>query len=407
MIMKINKSDNTVHKKRLLFMCQYFYPETLSSAVLPYELACELKKNGFDVAALVGYPNEYLRTDYKVGKYEKVNGIGIQRLKYSGLNRRSNKGRLLNMISLSMSYLCHPWLIKKSDTLLCFTNPPVLPIIAALQSKKYHKKLAVVIYDLYPDGPVKLGYLRENSLIIKGFTNAIKKVFMQCSKIIVLSSEMKEKLLIEYDIDSDIIEIIPNWYQDCHKYLSYEPSFPLKIIYGGNMGEGQEMDTLLKTAKLLSDDSCFQFIFVGQGSQKPKIDSYIKDNKLTNCSSYDFLVKTKYDKLIEGASLSCLSLKEEIWGIGSPSKFYGYLAAKKPVIAIVPENTDIARDIKEYACGIHISIGDAEALVGFLKRCADDTDYLKFMSENAYKLFLDKYTLEKSTEKYEKILKSI
>ena len=45
--------------KNVLFVCQYFYPEKISSGILPYELACELSKNGYKVKALVGFPHEY------------------------------------------------------------------------------------------------------------------------------------------------------------------------------------------------------------------------------------------------------------------------------------------------------------------------------------------------------------
>ena len=46
-------------KKDVLFMCQFFYPEYISSAVLPSETAFDLAKSGFEVGALCGYPHEY------------------------------------------------------------------------------------------------------------------------------------------------------------------------------------------------------------------------------------------------------------------------------------------------------------------------------------------------------------
>ena len=46
-------------KKDILFLCQFFYPEYISSAVLPFDTAKALHQAGFSVEVLCGYPREY------------------------------------------------------------------------------------------------------------------------------------------------------------------------------------------------------------------------------------------------------------------------------------------------------------------------------------------------------------
>ena len=41
-------------KKDILFLCQFFYPEYISSAQLPYETAVALKEAGVTVGGLGG-----------------------------------------------------------------------------------------------------------------------------------------------------------------------------------------------------------------------------------------------------------------------------------------------------------------------------------------------------------------
>jgi len=41
-------------KTKITILNQYFYPENITSATLPYELAKELTANGYDVKALAG-----------------------------------------------------------------------------------------------------------------------------------------------------------------------------------------------------------------------------------------------------------------------------------------------------------------------------------------------------------------
>ena len=45
-------------KKDILFLLQYFYPEYVSSATLPFDTASKLSDDGFSVDVLCGYPYE-------------------------------------------------------------------------------------------------------------------------------------------------------------------------------------------------------------------------------------------------------------------------------------------------------------------------------------------------------------
>ncbi len=92
-------------KMMILFMCQYFYPEILSSAVLPYELVTEFFEHGYTVSALVGYPNEYLKSSYDVPLKQNVHGIKIERLKYTGVDRHSKSARNRRIMSSAMCWI--------------------------------------------------------------------------------------------------------------------------------------------------------------------------------------------------------------------------------------------------------------------------------------------------------------
>ena len=73
-------------KKDILFLCQFFYPEYISSAQLPYDTVRALRSAGFTVDALCGYPQEYL--DGKdIPTKEVVDGVSIHRLKYIQLDQ--------------------------------------------------------------------------------------------------------------------------------------------------------------------------------------------------------------------------------------------------------------------------------------------------------------------------------
>ena len=93
-------------KKDVLFLCQFFYPEYISSAQLPFDTVMALKNAGFSVDALCGYPQEYL-DGRDIPARETVDGVSIHRLKYLQMNRSGFLGRLVNYFSFTLMVLLH------------------------------------------------------------------------------------------------------------------------------------------------------------------------------------------------------------------------------------------------------------------------------------------------------------
>ena len=93
-------------KKDVLFLCQFFHPEYISSAQLPFDTAKALHDSGFRVDVLCGYPKEYYNGP-QVPKKETISGIGIQRLSYLQPSRSHTFGRLVNYFSFTLSVLAH------------------------------------------------------------------------------------------------------------------------------------------------------------------------------------------------------------------------------------------------------------------------------------------------------------
>ena len=387
-------------KSRVLLIGQYFYPEKISSGVLPYELAVELANNGYDVSALVGFPKEYIDINNQCKKKECVNGIKIKRMSYIQAKRKNVIGRIVNILSFTVSVFFHPMCFKKTDVCISFTNPPLLPFIVSIYCRLFKKKHMVVLYDLYPDVAVKLGMFGEKSVLSKVFDKVNLFVYKYCDRIIAISNEMKAYLVNYKGVDEAKIVVIHNWYQNLYEANNYSISIPIKVMYGGNMGKAQDMQTILDIVLSMKNDERFEFLFIGHGSDKEEIKESIEKNKLVNCKMFDFLPKEEYDKMLETAHIAMLSIKDEILGLGSPSKYYGYLALKKPIIAVVPNDSDIANDIEIKKNGIHIMSGDIVKAKKFLTEIAEDESRLIEMSKKSFELFKEKYTVEISANKF-------
>lgn len=393
-------------KNRLMFVCQYFYPEKISSGVLPYEMASKMAEKNFEVYALVGYPKEYSNSE-KVPMEEDINGIKIKRIEYFQSDRSNFFGRIANYLSFCWSVWKNKKDFKNIDQCICYTNPPLLPFIIAKLSKKYKFDMFFEVYDLYPDVAIKSKVMSETSIICKAMNYATNYALKKAKRIILLSQEMKD-YLIQSRENLSLQEksiVIPNWYKKQEVQDFNVVPNKLTVLYGGNMGILQDMDTLLETIIKLKDDLNIEFILAGHGVKKEKIEKKVKELDIKNCKILGFVPKEEYDQLMKNVDIAIVSLEKFGWGLGSPSKVYSYLAMGLPLIAIMPKDTDVVKDIEEYKHGVYIEQGDSNSLVDYLKSLSSDKNKILEMKKNAINLFNKKYELDVVANEYEKMFK--
>ena len=200
-------------KKDILFLCQFFYPEYISSAQLPFDTVLALKKAGYSVDVLCGYPREYSASE-NVPVTEEVEGIHIRRLKYIQLDRSGFLGRLVNYFSFTFMVLLNLLRTAKYKAVVVYSNPPILPWIASWAKSLFGTKLIFVSYDLYPEVATVTNTLRQGNMICRLMDHINKCVFRRADHVVALSSEMREFILANRDIAPEKVSVIPNWYKD-------------------------------------------------------------------------------------------------------------------------------------------------------------------------------------------------
>ena len=247
-------------KRDILFLCQFFYPEYNSSATLPFDTASYLAQNGYSVGALCGYPREY-NTSGEVPVRETKDGVSIHRLHYMQLSRHSKLGRLINYFSFTLSVLLHIFEIKDYQTVIVYSNPPVLPIAAILANRLFKTKIIFVSYDVYPEVAYASGSLTAGGAIARLMRCINRSLFRRVCAVVALTDEMREFLLRNRpELSADRTVTIPNWAHeapvegaaDARRKLGYaEDDFV--VSYFGNLGVCQDETALIQTMELLKD----------------------------------------------------------------------------------------------------------------------------------------------------------
>ncbi|WP_404330373.1 glycosyltransferase family 4 protein [Mesobacillus maritimus] len=405
-------------KKDILFLCQYFYPEYVSSATLPFDTALALSKSGFTVEAMSGYPKEYNQID-EVPMTETNGNIKIKRLKYIQLKRTNFIGRLINYFSFTFSVALRFWQLRKYKAIIVYSNPPVLPLIAALAKKLFNTKVIFVSYDVYPEMAYITNTISEDSIISKMMKIVNKSIFKHVNKVVALSNEMKAYLLKHRkSLSEQQIEVIPNWYED--KGLSNEVESSkntlfssikkdgnLVVSYFGNMGICQDLDTIADAIRELKDDNRIQFVFAGHGNKMQTLKNIVETENLNNVTIFDFLHGQDFQDALNISDCFIVSLADGLTGLAVPSKTYSYMMAGKPVIAIMGKESDIAQDLTKNNAGYSMEVGESSKLVSAIKELWEDKVKLNYMGENCRKVFLEKYTKDHCTQQYVKMIQKI
>jgi glycosyltransferase involved in cell wall biosynthesis len=149
------------------------------------------------------------------------------------------------------------------------------------------------------------------------------------------------------------------------------------------------------------------FVFTGNGQKVNQIKSEINNSKLDNIRFYDYLEGQDYIDMLNVADVHVISLVEGIAGMAVPSKTYSYMAIGRPLIAILPEHTDIAMDIMNYELGCVVNTNNIDKFVSYVDYLLKNKNEVVLIGNRVLEVFNDNYTREKSTDKYYELIKEI
>lgn len=396
----------------ILFLCQFFYPEYISSAQLPYDTVRALQSAGFTVDALCGYPHEYL--DGKdIPVREEIDGVHIHRLKYIQTGRTGFLGRLINYFSFTLMVLLNLFEIARYRAVVVYSNPPILPWIASWAKVLFGTKLIFVSYDLYPEVATVTNTLREGNLICRLMNHINQCVYRRADHIVALSAEMKDFILQHRPVTAERVTVIPNWYRDKGQMQTENRENPFRdtaagrfvVSYFGNMGTMQDMDTILGAIRLLKNDPDVCFLFAGHGNKMEKLKEIVSQEQISNITIHKFLHGKDFENALAASDCAFVSLEKGATGLCVPSKTYSYMMQGIPLLAIMDE-CDIVRDI-ESGAGLWVRNGDSAGLAGAIRQMKASSEMQKNMRQVCRQIYLKKYTTEMCTQKYVTLFRNI
>lgn len=359
---------------RILMLTQYFYPENGAAQVRLLEVAKAIQDHGHDievVTAFPNYPSGIIPEAYR-GKFfmrDVHDGIPIYRTWIYPVQRGKFWKRLLNYFSFVFSACYGVMKAGKADYI--FVESPPLFIGFTVFFAKWVKGAKVIlnISDLWPESAVSLGLVTNRSVI--ALTEGLERSMYKTAWRISAQTEGIINSLKDRGIPEDKLVFLPNGVnpdlfapQAADKALRQELKLKdmFVILYAGTMGYAHGLEVALQAAKILQETAQdVIFLFVGDGSEKPRLQEMAQDLELSNVRWVDFQPITEMRRYYSLASLTLSTLRRYKLSEGvRPSKVFPGLASTKPLIYV--GEGEGASIVEESGGGIVLPPEDPERL---------------------------------------------
>jgi colanic acid biosynthesis glycosyl transferase WcaI len=365
---------------RLLVVSQYFWPEVFRVN----ELVERLVARGHQVTVLTGRPNypdgevfpSYLQNPTAFDRYA---GAHVLRLPLRPRGRGSF-ALLRNYWSFVFwGCLLGPWLVRgrRYDAIFVFETSPITSALPAILLRWLKRApLALWVLDLWPDTLSAVGVVRsKRGLHLVG--QLVAFIYRRCD-LILAQSRAFFPAIERWSRAPHKTRYFPQWSEGvftkagppAHAVAPELTPFVgrFKILFAGNLGDAQDLPSVLAAAALLKHRTDIQWLIVGDGRAAEAVRREISRMDLQ--SQVAMLGRHPLERMPEffaGADTLLVSLKAEpIFAMTVPGKVQSYLAAGKPVLAML--DGEGARVITEAGAGKVCRAGDAAALA----RCVEE-----------------------------------
>lgn len=403
-------------RRRLIFVNRFFYPDESATSQILSDLTCGLAQRGFAVQVICSRqlyddPGAILPTS------EVTFGVQVHRLGGTRFGRQRLLGRAFDYLSFYAACALRLLrVVRRRDIVIAKTDPPLVSVVCALATKWRGATLINWQQDVFPEVASLLG---ANPLptVLDAVLRRIRNWSLQVARMnVVIGSRMREHMEAR-GVPGARLRVIENW-ADASGVTPKSPSssqlrHQLGLVdrfvvgYSGNLGRAHEFDTLLAAALALRTAPEFVFLIIGSGAKMPGFKQAVADLELTNVVFVPYQARESLGDSLAAADVHVVSLLPALEGLIVPSKFYGILAAGRPVAFIGDPEGELARIVRAAACGIAVETGNSTEFVRQLRCLRDDASLRAAMGERARCLLTDSYSLNDGVRKWESLLADV
>ncbi len=408
------ESASVTAGSRVVFVNRFYYPDISATSQVLTDLARRLAVLGADVHVVCSR-QRYEAPGAQLPADERIDGVTVHRVWSTRFGRGRLRLRALDYLSFYPSaMLAVLRLARKQDVVVVKTDPPLLSVAVGPVARVRGARVVNWLQDVFPEIAGTSSPVRLPPALMRWLMRLRDASLREANMNVVLGHGMQEYLR-RRDIPEARMRIVENWAvgepvrptpasaSELRKSLGFGDRFV--VGYSGNLGFAHDYATIHEAARLLRGDPEVVFLMIGGGSGMRELESRSAADGLRNLVFLPYQPRERLTDSLAAADVHLVTLRPKLEGLVVPSKLYGVMAVGRPVVFIGAAGGDVARTVERARCGVTVPPGDAERLVGELRRLRADDALRSRLGANAARAYHDNGTFATAAGRWVDLLR--
>ncbi len=369
---------------RILFLCQYFPPESNAPAARTHEHARHWVQAGHAVTVVCGLPNHptgEVPPEYR-GRLlyrECLDGIEVLRCWLYAAPNQGVFRRSLCFITFMISAIITGAFFSGQCDVVVATSPQMLCGIAGyVVSLLKRRPFVLEVRDLWPKQIIDLGAIRNPAAI--ALLSWLERFMYRRARAVVTVAPATRDHIAARGIPPEKIHVITNGIDETF-FAPRDPMTPLRVEHGwhdrvivmyvGTHGMSQGLVTILEAAERLRGHDRILFVFAGSGAEREALIARAKQMGLDNVIFLPMQPRERMPECYATADICLVPLRDlEVFRFNIPSKMFEIMACSRPIILGARGQAQAV--LEATGAGIVVEPENARAFADAIVRLAED-----------------------------------
>jgi colanic acid biosynthesis glycosyl transferase WcaI len=265
---------------------------------------------------------------------------------------------------------------RRAEAVIAMSPPLTLGPTGWLVARLRRAPLVFNIQDVFPDAAIETGAI-TNRWVIAAAGWLERLSYRAADAVTVLSDDLRDNVGAKLPRSAaERVHVIPN-FVDTDAIVPMDRATPYRrelglgdgpvVLYAGNVGFSQSLDLVVAAAQALPDTT---FLVNGDGAARSALEASARD--VPNLHFAGYIEPRRLAELLATGDIHVVPLRAGLGRVSVPSKTYSIMAAARPVVAAIDQDTAVPQILHASGGGISVPPDDPDAFVDALRRLLAD-----------------------------------
>jgi len=195
----------------------------------------------------------------------------------------------------------------------------------------------------------------------------------------------------------------PSYAEDNYGDIQSVENDTFDLVFAGNIGPAQSVETIIEAAKLLRDHSAIRFHIVGDGLSRAGCEALAKSYELSNVVFYGYHPVSEMAEYYAIADAFLITMvNNDVVNQTLPAKLQSYMLAGKPILGAI--NGEVRNAVEEANCGLCCESMDSAGLAELILQAASQPENYRTWCVNARAYYEANFDKEKLLVELEEMM---